>query len=167
MTKVALFSMVLALATGVLLAACDATARSPGATPIPQLPGWKLVWHDEFDGSAIDSANWTYDIGAGGWGNGEAQYYTSRPENARVENGMLVIEARQEKYEDSYRKQIGELIEAKLEGREAEEGEAAPRLAPVVDLMQALQKSLASKKPPKGADTAEPTTKVSKKRKTG
>ncbi len=71
-----------------------------------------------------------------------------------------------EKYEDSYRKQIGELIEAKLEGREAEEGEAAPRLAPVVDLMQALQQSLAKKKAPQGAKEAEPK-KASRKRKTG
>lgn len=30
------------------------------------------------------------------------QNYTSRPENARVENGLLVIEARQEKYNGSY-----------------------------------------------------------------
>ena len=102
MTKIALCSMVLVLALGVFLAACGGAARSPTATPIPAPPGWRLVWHDEFDGTAIDSANWTYDIGAGGWGNGEAQYYTSRPENARVEDGMLVIEARQEKYEDSY-----------------------------------------------------------------
>jgi beta-glucanase (GH16 family) len=72
------------------------------ATPIAVPDGWNLIWHDEFDGKAIDTQNWTYDLGAGGWGNGEAQYYTSRPENARLENGTLVIEARQEKYEDSY-----------------------------------------------------------------
>lgn len=50
----------------------------------------------------LDPASWTYDIGGWGWGNGEAQYYTDRLENARVENGLLVIEARQEKFEDSY-----------------------------------------------------------------
>jgi beta-glucanase (GH16 family) len=50
----------------------------------------------------INPANWTFDIGGWGWGNGEAQYYTDRPENARIEDGMLVIEARQEKFEDSY-----------------------------------------------------------------
>lgn len=71
-------------------------------TPIPTVSGWNLVWHDEFDGKTIDPSNWTYDLGGGGWGNGEAEYYTSRPENARVENGNLVIEAHQEKYEDSY-----------------------------------------------------------------
>jgi len=60
------------------------------------------VWHDEFDGDAINLGNWTYDIGGWGWGNGEAQYYTDRPENARVENGLLVIEARFERFQDSY-----------------------------------------------------------------
>lgn len=64
--------------------------------------GWKLKWNDEFNDSEIDLAKWTYDIGAGGWGNGEGEFYTSRKENARTENGTLVIEARTEKYEDSY-----------------------------------------------------------------
>ena len=84
----------------VFLAACAAPA--PRATPIPAPPGWKLAWHDEFDGTAVDKANWTYDLGGGGWGNGEAEFYTDRPENARLENGLLIIEARQEKYEGSY-----------------------------------------------------------------
>jgi beta-glucanase (GH16 family) len=72
--------------------------------PIPIAPpeGMELVWSDEFDGDAVDPANWTYDIGGWGWGNGEAQYYTDRPENARVQDGLLVIELRQEQYEDSY-----------------------------------------------------------------
>jgi len=74
-------------------------AAQPKETPIPVADGWKLAWHDEFDGSAIDPANWTYDTGAGGWGNGEAEHYTNRPENARLENGFLVIEARKEAYQ--------------------------------------------------------------------
>ena len=61
-----------------------------------------MVWNDEFEGTEINPDNWTYDIGGWGWGNGEAQYYTDEPENARVENGMLVIEARFERYEESY-----------------------------------------------------------------
>jgi beta-glucanase (GH16 family) len=79
------------------LAAC--AVPSPKVTPPP---GYQLVWSDEFDGKTINPKNWTYDLGAGGWGNGEAQYYTNRPENARLENGLLIIEAQQEKYEDSY-----------------------------------------------------------------
>lgn len=61
---------------------------------------YNLVWSDEFNGSTIDSNNWTFEIGtgSGGWGNNELQYYTNRSENARIENGNLVIEARQESY---------------------------------------------------------------------
>ena len=75
---------------------------APTATPIPPLEGWTLVWHDEFEDPQINRENWTFDLGGNGWGNGEMQYYTDRPDNARVENGILVIEARQEKYEGSY-----------------------------------------------------------------
>ena len=74
----------------------------PDEAPIVAYDGYQLVWHDEFDGDAIDPENWTYDIGGWGWGNGEAQYYTDRPENSRVENGLLVIEARFERFENSY-----------------------------------------------------------------
>jgi len=44
---------------------------------------WNLVWSDEFNGSSLNSANWTAEIGtgSGGWGNNELQYYTSRPQN--------------------------------------------------------------------------------------
>ena len=75
---------------------------TPNPIPVSTDDGWELIWHDEFDGDTINRSNWTFDIGGGGWGNGEAQYYTDRPENARVENGLLVIEARQEKFESSY-----------------------------------------------------------------
>lgn len=57
---------------------------------------WALVWSDEFDGEGVpDTDKWTFDIGNWGWGNNEPQYYTElRPDNARQENGNLVIEAR-------------------------------------------------------------------------
>jgi hypothetical protein len=59
---------------------------------------WQLVWADEFDYSGLpDPAKWGYDVGGHGWGNKELQYYTERrKENARVENGRLVIEARRD-----------------------------------------------------------------------
>lgn len=63
-----------------------------------------LVWEDNFNGPGIDGDKWIYDVGDGcqiglcGWGNNELQYYTSRPENARIENGALVIEARRENF---------------------------------------------------------------------
>lgn len=61
-------------------------------------PGWKLVWSDEFDrDGAPDPAKWNYEVGY--IRNNEAQYYTeNRRENARVENGHLVIEARGDAY---------------------------------------------------------------------
>ena len=63
---------------------------------------WKLVWSDEFNYTGLpDSTKWTAEIGGHGWGNSELQYYTShRSENARVENGMLIIEARKENFEE-------------------------------------------------------------------
>lgn len=62
----------------------------------------RLVWSDEFDNAgAPNSAKWMYDIGAGGWGNNESQYYTNRPENAVVSNGTLKIYAIKENYSGS------------------------------------------------------------------
>ena len=71
------------------------------AAPVLGHAGWQLTWSDEFaqaDGSSPDSAKWGYDIGGGGWGNGELEYYTSRTNNARIEGGQLVIEAKQESF---------------------------------------------------------------------
>ena len=65
------------------------------------------VWEENFDGTSIDGNTWTFDVGTGcqigicGWGNSELQYYTSRTENARIEDGNLVIEARRETFEGS------------------------------------------------------------------
>ena len=61
---------------------------------------YTMVWSDEFDGSALDESTWNYNTGGNGWGNNEKQYYTSRPENIRVQNGMLEIEARKETYQN-------------------------------------------------------------------
>ncbi|MFN7330225.1 MAG: family 16 glycosylhydrolase, partial [Bacteroidota bacterium] len=77
----------ISLLLGVLLASCNAPP--------------KLVWADEFDFEGVpDSTKWSYDLGDGcphvcGWGNNEAQYYTQRTKNVRIENGNLVIEAHQ------------------------------------------------------------------------
>ena len=49
-------------------------------------------------GWAIKTNIWTYDIGAGGWGNNELEYYTSRTNNAFVSNGLLHIVARSESF---------------------------------------------------------------------
>jgi beta-glucanase (GH16 family) len=70
----------------------------PTPTPEWERPGWTLVWHDEFDRETLNLDNWTYDLGAGGWGNNESEFYTNRPENARIEQGNLVIEAWKDNY---------------------------------------------------------------------
>ncbi|WP_179225436.1 Ig-like domain-containing protein [Hymenobacter mucosus] len=65
----------------------------------------QLVWEENFDGTTINPGTWTFDQGDGcaqgvcGWGNSELETYTNRPENARVENGNLVLEARRENYQ--------------------------------------------------------------------
>ena len=53
-----------------------------------------LVFSDEFATDvAPDPSKWSYDLGAGGWGNGELQTYTNNPANAVVQGGNLVITA--------------------------------------------------------------------------
>src|SRR5687767_13975462 len=55
--------------------------------------GWTLAWADEFNGTALDPANWSYDLGAGDWGNSELHTYTSDAANVTVTGGNLVITA--------------------------------------------------------------------------
>jgi beta-glucanase (GH16 family) len=62
---------------------------------------WNLVWSDEFNGTSINTNIWTCDIGNGhnGWGNNELQYYTARPQNIYVSNGLLHIVAQRQPYQ--------------------------------------------------------------------
>jgi beta-glucanase (GH16 family) len=75
--------------------AVEPAAAATGGSP------WRLVWSDEFDTDGLpDPKKWGYDVGGHGWGNEELQHYTEgRLENARVEDGHLVIEARREPWE--------------------------------------------------------------------
>jgi beta-glucanase (GH16 family) len=59
---------------------------------------WELTWADEFEQDGLpDPAKWTYEEGF--VRNRELQYYTAnRLENARIENGVLIIEARKERF---------------------------------------------------------------------
>jgi beta-glucanase (GH16 family) len=63
------------------------------AGALAQTADWKMVWHDEFDGAKLDASKWVYIVGGDGFGNKELEYYTDRPQNLYLENGMLVIEA--------------------------------------------------------------------------
>ena len=73
----------------------------PAATVPPELPGWQLVWNDEFDTPGLpDPSKWDHDTeyNQRGWWNAELQYYSrNRSENARVADGTLIITARQER----------------------------------------------------------------------
>ena len=69
--------------------------------PEPPLPGPSiscntLVWSDEFNGNAVNTANWTFETGGNGWGNQELQFYL--PGNTTVSNGILTITAKKEFY---------------------------------------------------------------------
>ena len=84
-----------------------ATTQPASAIPVP--PGWKLVWNDEFSSKELDPAKWAFDSGnslaAGkdlipGWGNNELEFYTSRPQNVFVSDGMLHLRAIKENYKN-------------------------------------------------------------------
>jgi len=77
----------------------DQNSGSPGSSTNPaptKNPNeeWRLVWSDEFNGSEINMANWSYDDPTNGRWNGEVQSYTQN--NAYIKDGALVIEARKE-----------------------------------------------------------------------
>lgn len=70
--------------------------------PVASAPaGYQLVWNDEFKVNGLpDETKWSYDVGGGGWGNNEAQYYTgSRLKNTEVKDGFLNIHAVKEDFE--------------------------------------------------------------------
>ena len=61
-----------------------------------------LAWSDEFDvAGSPDPSKWGYDIGGGGWGNNELQYYTNRTDNAAVSGGTLKITLKKENFSGS------------------------------------------------------------------
>ncbi|MET7371785.1 family 16 glycosylhydrolase [Micromonospora arida] len=59
-----------------------------------------ISWQDEFNspaGTPVDQNKWRFDIGGGGWGNNERQYYTNSTSNAVHDGqGNLVITARRD-----------------------------------------------------------------------
>lgn len=63
-----------------------------------EYPGYNLVWQDEFSGDEINSNHWNHEIGNSGWGNNEWQNYTAREDNSYIDNGKLIIEAKQESF---------------------------------------------------------------------
>ena len=86
--------IIAALFLPIILITCNNRNASQNSETYPG----KLVWSEEFNYTGLpDATKWNYDAGGHGWGNNELQFYTQmRQENARVENGNLVIEARKE-----------------------------------------------------------------------
>ena len=73
------------------------TGMEPEVDPAER-EGWTLVWRDEFSEDTIDTSKWGFEVNGNGGGNNELQYYTDRAENARIEDGILIIEAKEESY---------------------------------------------------------------------
>ncbi len=67
-------------------------SRSPAAQP---LDGWKLVWSDEFTGSAVDPTKWALELNEGDPGE---VVYTNRSQNLSVSDGLLALQAQKENY---------------------------------------------------------------------
>lgn len=69
-------------------------------------PSMEAVFKDEFEGAQLNPTQWTYELGNGcsvgicGWGNNELETYTNSTENLKLENGKMVITARE--FNDSY-----------------------------------------------------------------
>jgi beta-glucanase (GH16 family) len=98
------------LCFGALLASCQGGASGISVGEIsPQVSsassdfipaGYTLRWADEFDGSSLNPAYWSAEVGDGslygipGWGNNEQEYYQS--ENATVSGGLLHLTAKKE-----------------------------------------------------------------------
>jgi beta-glucanase (GH16 family) len=90
---VIVFSFVLVLC---LLPCSTACASDPTV--------WSLTWSDEFEGpngSPVDPAKWSFDIGGNGWGNNELESYTNRSVNSHLEDGALLIRVLKETYTGS------------------------------------------------------------------
>lgn len=93
-----------------LLSACGNSADYDDRALVPEscqhldnIDDWQPVWCDEFDEDGLPSSDhWGYDVGGGGWGNQELQYYTDKNiNNAFVEDGVLHIRAIRESYQGS------------------------------------------------------------------
>lgn len=80
-----------------------------GYTSADSYVGMTLAWGDEFEDPTINTAHWTYDLGGGGWGNQELQTYTSSSENSYIQDGKLVIMAKEDggQYTSARLKSVG------------------------------------------------------------
>ena len=96
------YFLVFMIVEALLLASCGHKVKASVTPPLSStIPGWTLVWSDEFnlpDGSSPDASKWNLVTGGNGFGNAELESYTNRPQNAEIQNGNLVITALKESY---------------------------------------------------------------------
>lgn len=90
-------SLILAATLGVMLTAAAKDSQNGSG----ETDGYKLVWQDLFDGTALDTKSWSIEVNGDGGGNAELQYYTT--ENVSVGddgqgNGCLILTAKRETY---------------------------------------------------------------------
>ncbi len=97
-------NVLLIILSSATLFSCSKKTDSTPYVYVPVVPvdkNWSFettpAWADEFDYTGSpDSSKWTYDLGGGGWGNSELEYYTKSLNNVSVANGILTITARKE-----------------------------------------------------------------------
>ena len=82
--------------------------------------------------------------------NGDMEVKPGESKLARQLIESLAAPFKPEKYADQYQQRLKDLIEAKREGKDTTATTEGPKLAPVIDLMDALQKSLRSQPKKKG-----------------
>lgn len=77
---------------------CSGDDNPSDSSSVTEIPGYNLIWNDEFEGTSIDDNKWEHEVNANGGGNNELQYYTARSENSYVKDGSLFIVALKENY---------------------------------------------------------------------
>jgi beta-glucanase (GH16 family) len=93
-TLVLLFTVVT-----ISFAGCSKDDSTTNTNSLPEIPGYTLVWNDEFDKATLDYTKWEHEINGNGGGNNELQYYTAFPTNSFIEGGKLIIKALHENYQ--------------------------------------------------------------------
>lgn len=88
MKKLPILKSAVALASAGFLLIAPVSANAAGE---------RILWTQSFNekaGTKVDPKIWSYNIGAGGWGNNEQQYYTNKAANISTDGkGSLVIKA--------------------------------------------------------------------------
>lgn len=82
-------------------ARANVTISQEGKAPEPVDPsievpqGYELVWHDEFDGSSLNTSDWRHEVQGPGWVNNELQNYVNGSYDGipvtQVNDGILSI----------------------------------------------------------------------------